>query len=401
MPLFIPPINIVPGGNTAGATASISSGTFTLAGGNNITLSQAGNAITISGGAGGGGFHLTISGNTAGVGAIVSSGTLTLAGGNNITLSQADNAITISAFNQTVQTQNVHNVTLSGNTAGVMDHISSGTLTLAGGNNITLSQDGNAVTISAGAGGSPVYLSVYEPYPFVNTGTGTMSANTNTSGAISLFRFNVYNECLAEFIALVYSMTGSTTSQPFTHTHTIQWGIYSNPTGANNTLLTLLGSSSFSLVMTQNNGSITMSHPTATNAGGVYGYGTTSSAASNLLSQYSGLKMVQMGLNSTIYEGDYWLGLHHRMSTGGNNNGGLRFSLYGQQHTLSVLAPIGSLSSQYSTGTKVPLFEGGNWLLAHGSYTLAGLTGLTNNITMSQITQNLTLMPYMKFVTRV
>ena len=36
-------------GNTAGALADISSGTMTLAGGNNITLSQAGNAITISG----------------------------------------------------------------------------------------------------------------------------------------------------------------------------------------------------------------------------------------------------------------------------------------------------------------------------------------------------------------
>lgn len=40
------------GGNTAGAGALVSTGTLTLAGGNNITVSQAGNAITISGGGG-------------------------------------------------------------------------------------------------------------------------------------------------------------------------------------------------------------------------------------------------------------------------------------------------------------------------------------------------------------
>lgn len=39
-------------------------------------------------------------------------------------------------------------VSLSGNTAGVMANISSGTLYLAGGNNITLSQNANSVTVS-------------------------------------------------------------------------------------------------------------------------------------------------------------------------------------------------------------------------------------------------------------
>lgn len=46
-------------------------------------------------GPGGGNFNLTLSGNTSGAMAQVSSGTLTLAGGNNITLSQAGNAVTI------------------------------------------------------------------------------------------------------------------------------------------------------------------------------------------------------------------------------------------------------------------------------------------------------------------
>lgn len=72
----------------------------------------------------------------------------TASASNGLTLSLSGNAA------QTVQTQNLHNMTLSGNTAGAMAHISSGTLTLAGGNNITLSQNGNAVTISGGAAGA-------------------------------------------------------------------------------------------------------------------------------------------------------------------------------------------------------------------------------------------------------
>lgn len=78
------------------------------------------------------------------------------------TTASASNGLTLSlsAAAQTVQTQNLHNVTLSGNTSGAMAHISSGTMTLAGGNNITLSQNGNAVTISAGdAAPSPVNFS--------------------------------------------------------------------------------------------------------------------------------------------------------------------------------------------------------------------------------------------------
>lgn len=195
-------------GNTAGAMALVSSGTLTLAGGNNITVSQAGNAVTISG-ANAAGAQTGISGlansqttytsgtvilseqanvtinssvngasqyyrfsaNPAQTGTQFSAGIsggntsnhsgtvagqIVLAGGNNVTLSGSTNgaseSVTISAANQTAQTQNVHNVTLSGNTAGVMAQISSGTLTLAGGNNITLSQAGNAVTISGGAG---------------------------------------------------------------------------------------------------------------------------------------------------------------------------------------------------------------------------------------------------------
>lgn len=270
-------INATIGGNTAGAGALVSSGTLTLAGGNNVTLSQAGNAITISAGAAGGAsntfgmsnlgnsagtsgvvsgsavrylfaggnnvtlsqsvngvsgtvtisaasqsiqtqnlHNVTLSGNTSGVMAQVSSGTLTLAGGNNVTLSQNANAVTISAANQTVQTQNVHNLTISGNTAGAGAAISSGTLTLAGGNNITLSQNGNAITISGGAGGGGGGIALANSQTTYTSGTANMVA----SGALTIasttgqsFNFSVPQTSSLAGVGLVsLSTSGSTVS---------------------------------------------------------------------------------------------------------------------------------------------------------------------------------------------
>jgi len=314
-------------GNTAGTAAVISSGTMYLAGGNNITLSQSQNTISINGGAGAGAFAAGVSniGNTSGNTKTVSN-QVVLAGGNNITLSQSTNAggatVTVSAPNQSVQTQNLvsvqgstgdisfgnangitfggnastvtasytvpstaglisainlsagttsqnlskvtfndsngisfglngsvvtatvktdyqssnanyltsqsnqalsgsngsfnfqtatfgnsnglsfyttngsmvgsytvpsqtvqtqnrFNATLSGNTAGVMAEISSGTLTLAGGNNITLSQNGNAVTISGGAAGAADGVNAL----VVNGGASTASTTLALSNA--------------------------------------------------------------------------------------------------------------------------------------------------------------------------------------------------------------------------
>jgi hypothetical protein len=69
-----------------------------------------------------------------------------------------------------------HDVTISGNTAGALAAISSGTMTLAGGNNITLSQAGNAVTISgANVGGAQTGISGL-----------ANSETTYTSGTVSL-----------------------------------------------------------------------------------------------------------------------------------------------------------------------------------------------------------------------
>lgn len=133
-------------GNTTGTMATLSNGTAIFAGGSNITLSQSSNTITIIGGAGGGGsFSAGMSnlGNTLGSSGTVSN-RIVFAGGNNITLSQSTNTngatVTVSAFNQTVQTQNM--VSLLGST---------GDISFANGNGITFG--GNASTITASHNG--------------------------------------------------------------------------------------------------------------------------------------------------------------------------------------------------------------------------------------------------------
>lgn len=109
------------------------------------------------------------------------SGTMTITGvGGGVTVSSNTGQridISVAApVAQSVQTQNLHNVTLSGNTAGVMAQISSGTFTLAGGNNITVSQNGNAVTISGpNVGGAQTGISGI-----------ANSETTYTSGTVSL-----------------------------------------------------------------------------------------------------------------------------------------------------------------------------------------------------------------------
>lgn len=100
-------INVTLGGNSTSAGAGYtlaSTGTLTLAGGNNITLSQNGNVVTISGGAAASNtLGVSNIGNTVGTSGVISGSALQFAyaGGNNITLSQSINAssatITVSA----------------------------------------------------------------------------------------------------------------------------------------------------------------------------------------------------------------------------------------------------------------------------------------------------------------
>ncbi len=125
-------------GNTAGNTGT-SAGKIVLAGSNNVTLSQssdgAGNTIWIQltgAGAADGVNIVSASGNTSGTLTSFTAGTLVLAGGNNITLSQSSNSITISGANVGGAQTGISGIGASNST------YTSGTVILSGQANITV-----------------------------------------------------------------------------------------------------------------------------------------------------------------------------------------------------------------------------------------------------------------------
>jgi hypothetical protein len=104
--------------------------------------------------------------------------------GVNITLSGTNNSQIVFSGNpaQTLQTQSRFNLTAAGNStsgAGGYILISSGVMTLAGGNNVTLSQDGNAITISGGAAGAADGINAM----VVNAGASTASTTLTLSNS--------------------------------------------------------------------------------------------------------------------------------------------------------------------------------------------------------------------------
>lgn len=181
---YLPPvnggrINASIGGNTAGAGALVSSGTLNLMGGNNVTLSQNANSITISAGAAGGSntFGMSNIGNTSGTTGAVSGSAVRFlfAGGNNVTLSQSLNAssgtITISAANQTVQTQNM--VSVNGST---------GNISFANANNVTFGVNASTITGSASFNQSNQTVGLY--------GLGNTTQNSSTTLDARTLSFN-------------------------------------------------------------------------------------------------------------------------------------------------------------------------------------------------------------------
>lgn len=203
---YIPPlnggrINATISGNTAGAGSLVSTGTLTLAGGNNITLSQNGNAITmsapnISSVAATGAVSIATAGNTVSIGApIQSNQTLGMYAAGNTTQNSSTTGIdarsltfnglggvSVGYSNGSVQISGATGggggafsagISTIGNTAGTTG-LAGNQVVFSGGNNITLSQ----VT---GAGGSNTLgISAPNISSLSVNGAITLSTNGNT-----------------------------------------------------------------------------------------------------------------------------------------------------------------------------------------------------------------------------
>lgn len=416
---YIPPvnggrINATISGNTAGAGSLVSTGTMTLAGGNNITLSQNGNAITISGGVGGGAFSAGMStiGNTLGTSGLASN-QLVLAGGNNVTLSQSTavggNTLTISAASQSVQTQNLHNVTLAGNTSGALAQISSGTLTLAGGNNITLSQNGNAVTISGGAGGGGVALANSQ----TNFSSGTVNL-AEGGGAITIasttgqsFRFSVpQTSSLSATGGLSISSNGSTISMGVAAPTTLSRfdypdGIFSPLSTVSNGRLSLnrmyvpfnvtgtaikiggslSGSTNTSATTASANVSLWMGIYTlngstlslASSGSANNGFQWSQSASSTANSSINGVRQMTVPMDINMTPGEYWVGA---VITSATTYTGAAFTIYGNSvmPTAAGAAALTPIGSNTTAARDAMLMQG-----YYSTTTTAGPTSIANS----------------------
>ena len=384
--------------NLSAGTASSSLTNLVLSNSNGVSFGLGtGSVVTASVAAG-----ATATGNLGGIaanGSTATSGTVSFSNSNGISFGLNNQTMTAS---YTVPS-----------TAGLLSavNLSAGTTSanasafvFSNGGNVTFGLNGSTITASApSGGGGGVTLSSYERAPFVaNTGTAIWSLSTATSAPIGLFPLRLDNAVAAELMGVVVSMsflTGGTSS--YRQSATLRWGLYTRPTGASSTQLNLLQSDSLSYAVTYQNSTISISQVTTTNLGPTYGYGQTTSAGLAISSGYTGLKLLNLDIGTTLTAGQYWLGIQH-INSSSSFNSGIRMSFYGSAHTLTGLAPMGSFSSAFSTGTNIAGGLGGNLYLGLGSYSVAALTSLPATISLSQVTQaGMNFLPYLRFSTRV
>lgn len=136
---YFPSLKASIGGNTAGVLAPINTGTLFLAGGNNITLSQNGNSITISGGGGGAGDG----------GNVLAAGTQT-ANTTGTVIFQNSNGIGFGMSNSSVITASYTVPTVTNSSWTASDSATNGTVARLAFTNL----NGITLALSTGAGGS-------------------------------------------------------------------------------------------------------------------------------------------------------------------------------------------------------------------------------------------------------
>lgn len=164
-------VDVTLGGNTSGALALISTGTLFLAGGNNVTLSQNGNSVTISAN--------TVAAANLSISAGTTSGAfggLTFNNSNGLTFGLNNGTITGSAMS----TLGLYAL---GNTTGQSSSssFSQQTLSISGAGGVSLGYSGNALVISGGADSSQT-----EAIFVAGNTTGQASQSTYTVGSFNV-----------------------------------------------------------------------------------------------------------------------------------------------------------------------------------------------------------------------
>lgn len=203
------------------------------------------------------------------------------------------------------------NLTLSGTNGSVVNISAPATSSLVGTNGISLSTDGSTISVFANP------LNTYYPYFPASTVSQTQGAIGVTTASIWAFPMILNAPVAFNAIQRHWSASLATTTVAASQTITRQFGIYSK----NNTNLSLISSSSYSMALSQSSISGTLSYPTATSTSG-YGYGTTTWAATANAQSLVGtvgqrVDFLQFGGNMTLVPGVYWRIEHQRQATVG------------------------------------------------------------------------------------
>lgn len=344
----VPSLGVSTGGNTSGDTGVNSGTRFVLVGSNNITLSQstAANAttITISGGAGGAGMSagLSTGGNTSGdTGAVT--GRLVLAGGNNITLSGSTNGgsmtITVSAPNLGAGGAMSAGASNLGNTAGSTG-ITGTQLVLVGTGPVSLSQ-------STGANGGT--LSINAPATSSLSATGAVSISTNGStisiGVPPAETLNYWNpqDAYVQVTGAQGQATFHLQPAPAPNVTFDRVAIPMYFSGASNSTMTCSISHWFGLYTRNDSTFSLLSSVSSTTA--------FTHSGNNNASLYNGVRLFTMGLTGSIPEGQYYVGINFRSSTGGANATAAQILASQMNSNFSgVFAVASNASIQYTRG---------------------------------------------------
>lgn len=285
----------------------------------------------------------------------------------------------------------VHNqfYTLSGNTSNG---------STASGTNVVFGASG-ALTL-VGSTGSLIFsaplASTLDMVPYFGAATNSVALGNATSAPISIWPVTLPQAMSAGVIDLMFSASFSTLGNSSgQQTMGLRAGLFTRGAGANSTLLSALTTWSVQYQVTGNNSSYTISQPVSTGYGG-YTLSTTASAASDISSAYTGLKKIGLPVNSYLAPGQYWFAMMGTNSTS-SIICGISLSYWGAiiNSQATALAPIGSYSSAFSTGSN-PV--GGRWGDGYGQWSSAGsVTALPASFAFASISASAnSVVPFMR-----
>ena len=268
-----------------------------------------------------------------------------------------------------------------GNTAGASNTLalSNGTFYLAGGNNITLSQNGSTLTISGANAGGAATLGGYELFPPLG---GNTAFSTGGLGTIYFQKFIA--PVNVSFNNIERRMSGSTVSSAISAqaAHTYSYGMYSLGTGASSTIYNLIASSSifFQASYSSNlSAGYTISQGAASN--------TVSSAGTVGQGNLTGFKHVYFPFSSTITAGGQYAVAFNMSSATTGATGPLRIGL----QELSVInnLTIGKLYATTALGSNASnvgdYAQGVYSSSSNGLPATLALSGLTNAVSQQRM----------------